>query len=873
MRIVLHSTNVVLAISVFAALGAGIPIPQESGAQSGAPAAPAVPAQQSTDTTESGWPRVFTAGSNSLTIYPPTLRSWDGATVTGTCPMAVAAVGGKSQQFGTMSFNAATEVNKLNRMVTLSQMQITGVSMPENPALQSSLQTAMSAQAAGKTMNVALDRFEAAVPTMRSGPSTPSAPLANNPPALSIVQTPTVLVPIQGNPVMHPLAGTALQQVINTPMLLVQDQGGNYWLKIADGWMTAAALSGPWTVGTATTADLVTAATWAQSQPQINLLAPSAADTSSAANSAQTVSLATTAPAIIVATTPAEVLVIEGAPQWTAAGQSGLLYINNTSANVFQLQATGQVFVLVSGRWFSGPSLAGPWVFVPPDQLPGAFMMIPADSPKENVLASIPGSAQAQEAIIANAIPQMARVPLTMTVPAPVVIGSSPQFVAVPGTTLKVLANCATPVFETSPHSFYSVQNGVWFYASAVKGPWKVATWIPAIFYSIPPSSPYYYVTYVKIYNTTPEYVLVGYTPGYFGAYAQAGVVVYGTGYVYVPYCSTVWVAAPMTYGCGAAMVYNPWAGWAVGFGMGMAVGWAIGASTWHCGPYPYWGPYYGCYGPHGAAAWGPGGWAATTGNCYSHYGSVTTMNRSSAGYNAWTGNAWSTHTATAYNSATGARAAGQTGHVENAYTGNWADGARGAGYNPTTGNYAAGKGGVAGTPSGATVAAGAGTIGNTKTGESVSAAGVKTDNGTWGVAHGDNGTAVSTGNDVYGVHDGTAYKYDDSTGSWQSHSSSGWSNSTDANTNQALNQQRDANSSGDFRSQNSSRWQSGGSGFSGGGGSGSGGGGGSGSGGGSSGGAQRSGGGGGSSGGAQRSGGGGWGGGGGGGFRGGGRR
>ncbi len=822
MRTLVNSTVILLSIVALPSI--------DSAAQDTAPApASAAPAAATAATpSESGWPRVLTAGSNTITVYPPTLQSWDGTTVTGTCPMSVAQTGGKTQNFGTMSFTASTEVNKLNRMVTLSQIQVTGVSLPENPALQNTLQSAIGAQAGTRTLDVALDRLEAAVPTMKSGPSTPSAPLRNNPPALSIAQTPTVLVPIQGDPVMQPLAGTSLQRVINTPMLLVQDSAGNYWLKIADGWMTASSLNGPWTVGTATTSDLQAAASWGQSQPQINLLAPSASTTSaastsnastqqSASNTAQTVSLSTTVPAIVVSTSAAEVLVVDGAPQWTAAGSSGLLYVSNTSANIFQLQSSGQMYVLVSGRWFSAPALAGPWTYSPPDQLPGAFMMIPSDSPKENVLASIPGSAQAQEAVIANSIPQMARVPHTQTTPAPVVIGTSPEFKAIPDTSIKVLTNCADPVFEISAHSFYTVQNGVWFTASSMTGPWLVASWVPSSIYAIPPSSPYYYVTYVRVYNSTPDYVLVGYTPGYFGAYTQAGVVVYGTGYMYVPYCSSVWVPVPMTYGCGAAMVYNPWAGWAVGFGMGMAVGWAIGADSWHCGPYPYWGPYYGCYGAHGAVAWGPGGWAATTGNYYSHYGNTTTMNRYSGGYNAWTGNAWSSHTATAYNSATGARAAGQTGHVDNVYTGNWADGARGAGYNPTTGNYAAGKGGVAGTPSGATVAAGAGTIGNTKTGNSVSAAGVATDNGTWGVAHGDNGTAVATGNDVYGVHDGQAYKYDDSTDSWQSHSNGSWNNSTDANTSQALNDQRAANSNGDFRSQNASRWQSGGSGFGGG--------------------------------------------------------
>jgi hypothetical protein len=241
-----------------------------------------------------------------------------------------------------------------------------------------------------------------------------------------------------------------------------------------------------------------------------------------------------------------------------------------------------------------------------------------------------------------------------------------------------------------------------------------------------------------------------------------------------------------------------------------MAVGWAIGESTWHCGPYPYWGPYGGGFGPHGAYAWGPGGWAATTGNVYHHWGDVTTMSRTSAGYNAWTGNAWSTHTAASYNSATGARAIGQRGSVENAYTGNWAEGARGAAYNPETGNAARGGVVAAGTPDGTKVVAGAGSVTNTKTGESASVAGVKTDNGAWGVAHGSDGTVVSTGNNVYARSDGSVYRYNDSSDSWQQYDRSGWNEVNDSTTRDSLRQQADTRADGDWRSQQSGRWSSG---------------------------------------------------------------
>lgn len=815
-----HVVSVPAALVTFFALTTAT-LAQESAAPTAqaAPAAQATSASADAAPTESSWPRMLTVDNNQLTVYPPSFQSWDGTTLTGTCAFSLAAAGSKTQTYGTLSFTASTEVNKLNRMVAVSNILVTGVSLPSNPANQNAIMSAISSKGTGASLSISLDRLEAAVPSMTSAPSVATAPLQNTPPTISIVTAPTVLVPIQGAPVTQPIQGTDCNRVINTPMLLVQDASGAYWLKIADGWMTCQTLTGAWAVGQASDSGLAAALKWAQSQPTINLLAPTppASSSSGSADSSQSVSLSSSAPAIVVSTTPTEVLVVNGPPQWTAVGASGLLAVSNTSANIFQLQSSGAMYVLISGRWFTSPSLSGAWAFVPPEQLPTAFMMIPHDSPKENVLASIAGTAQAQEAAIANSIPQMARIPVSQAFAAPVIFGGTPLYVPIVGTTISAVSNCSLPVFMLGNNNYYAVQNGVWFFSTSLKGGWKVATWVPPLLYTIPASSPYYYVTYVKIYNTTPDYVLVGYTPGYMGAYVQGGVIVYGTGYAYVPYCSTVWVPVPATYGCCASMCYNPWGGWAFGFGMGMAVGWAIGANSWHCGPYPYWGPYYGAYGAHGAYAWGPGGWAATTGNVYHQYGNVSTMSRSSAGYNAWTGNAWGTHTATAYNSSTGARGAEQTGHVENAYTGNWAAGARGAGYNPTTGNYAAGKGGVAGTPSGATVAAGAGTIGNTKTGSSVSAAGVTTANGTWGVAKGDNGAAVATGNNVYGYHDGSAYKYDDSTNSWQQAQKDGsWSTVNDPATTNALDQQQATRTDGDFRSAQSSRWQSGGSGFAG---------------------------------------------------------
>src|SRR6185503_10805311 len=111
-----------------------------------------------------------------------------------------------------------------------------------------------------------------------------------------------------------------------------------------------------------------------------------------------------------------------------------------------------------------------------------------------------------------------------------------PQLRDVEGTPLKYVVNASIPIIVVGPGAYYAVEKGVWFAATSLSGPWLVAASVPAVIYSIPPSSPVHYVTYVRVYHATPTVVYVGYTPGYSGTIVSHGVVVYGTGYIYTPW-------------------------------------------------------------------------------------------------------------------------------------------------------------------------------------------------------------------------------------------------------------------------------------------------------------------------------------------------
>ena len=115
-------------------------------------------------------------------------------------------------------------------------------------------------------------------------------------------------------------------------------------------------------------------------------------------------------PTVFVSTAPAELILVTGAPNYLLVdGTTDLLWVQNTVSDVFRLGRTGPVYYLVSGRWFSAPDFTGPWTFATP-KLPPQFAKIPLEHPRSRVLASVPGTPQAAEAVLLAQVPQTARV-------------------------------------------------------------------------------------------------------------------------------------------------------------------------------------------------------------------------------------------------------------------------------------------------------------------------------------------------------------------------------------------------------------------------------------------------------------------------------
>ena len=542
----------------------------------------------------SPWPIQVTDNGRTFLIYQPQVDKWENSRLEGRSAVSVRNDASGQQNFGVIHFFARTENDPGGRTVTVRDAAIGKADFPAVIAGVDEYLSVLRPQLAARSWRIARDRLQSDMEIDRLAQQSSKQPLKNDPPRILYSERPAVLVPIDGNPVLRPVADSGLMRVTNTRALILQDKAtSRYFLFVSDHWMEAPGLEGPWLVTVNPSAQLEQAKQLATQQDQVDLLDADAED--GAVTSASL--------SVFISTTPTELLQTDGPAQYSPIERTRLLYVTNSPNKLFLDLGTQNHYALISGRWYRTTTLAqGQWNYVPAASLPADFAMIPAEHPTESVRAAVPGTPQAREAAIANTVPQVATVARSAA-HLEITYDGSPVFQEIQGTTLQNAVNSPVPVVRVSENSFYALDNGVWFVASSPFGPWTVTSYVPAVIYSIPVSSPLHYVTYVRVYDSTPEVVYVGYTPGYVGSYLSSdNVVVYGSGWAYRPWIGSVWYGAPVTWGFGFSFFYTwwypyPWYSW-------HRVAWAPPPPCIH----PSWGPWHAPVHGHGQSGFVAGG-------------------------------------------------------------------------------------------------------------------------------------------------------------------------------------------------------------------------------------------------------------------------
>jgi hypothetical protein len=587
-----------------------------------APARPA-PAAKTAAPVDGGWPRVYTTipSGARLVLYQPQVASWpDQKHITLYLAVSYTASGAQKPMLGTIRVEADTSVAVAERLVNFSKLTIAESNFPgvEKDQLRTIVEE-INASVPLEERVIALDRVLAGVDKSQIIVKNVDGVIAN-PPAVFYSTTPAVLVNLDGDPIWSPIRDNDLRFAVNTNWDLFQSGTANdFFLRIDKTWMKASDINGPWK------AVNTLPGSFQKLPDDDNWMAVKAA--------LPTITTSVTAaPKVFVSTRPAELLLLRGSPVEVPVPATHLSWISNTDDDVFREQSNHLIYFLVSGRWFSAPAFTGPWTFATPD-LPADFKKIPLDHPRSRVLASVPGTPQAIEAVLLAQIPQTATVN-RQTIKAPdVAYQGEPRFDPIPTTTLARAVNTDKQIIQVGD-VYYMCFQGVWFMGTTPTGPWSVTSAIPQEIYQIPISSPAYNVTYVTVENSDDDDVTFAAAAAYTGMMVAWGCAVWGTGYYYPPYLG--WAGAYPAYfphygTYGYAAHYNPWTG---AYSRGASVYGPYGGAGYGARYNPRTGTYargaaaYGPYGARGAAqAYNPrtGTYAATRqgSNVYGSWGST----------------------------------------------------------------------------------------------------------------------------------------------------------------------------------------------------------------------------------------------------------
>ncbi len=572
-----------------------------------------------------GWPREKSTASGTLIYYQPQIEEWkDYKRLEARMAISIKPTGGQPV-LGVVSFRARTDADLDTRNVVVSRLEIISIRFPSLDAAQdAAMETLVRGfLAPSAVVNINLDRLLAELEEAKRAPA-PVVAVKNDPPRIFVAYDKAILLLVDGELVRAPIEKSSLEFVVNTNWNVFFDKTeSRYYLLNEKQWLTASALEGPWTVTTKlpkAMSDLPAQPNWADVKKAI----PAA-------------SYGGNAPKVFYSNTPAEIIDFRGPAKFAPIAHTALSYATNTDDDVFLHTGEKQYYFLVAGRWFRAKSLEGPWSYAGAD-LPADFALIPPDSPRARVLASVPGTEEAADAVL------LAQVPTTVVVDAAqaeaqvqVSYDGAPAFKPIESTTLSYATNTQDKVIKVGD-LYYLCFQGVWFMSTAPQGPWKTAASVPQEIYTIPPSSPVYNVTYVTQTTTSSGEIEASSTAGYLGVFiigaAVGATIAYGSGYYYPPYYYygpypyPIYRPYPVTYGVGA--FYNPYNG-TYGYARGAYGPYGgVAGGAWYNPSRGTYGRAVGACGPYGCAgaarAYNPytGAYGATRqgSNAYSQWGS-----------------------------------------------------------------------------------------------------------------------------------------------------------------------------------------------------------------------------------------------------------
>ncbi len=486
------------------------------------------------------FPQTRTLGENTLVLHAPQIVKWDEfKRYEALMAVELTTAGTNKPILASLELSGETLVDLDERTVIVTNPRVDKVNFVNEgtPEIEEALRGATQ----NNRLEIPVDIFLFSLASDAVDlPETDG--LSQTPPVIKIMESPTLLLFVNGDPVKQNIENTSLSLVVNANWPVVHDASEDqYYLLNKDTWQSSPDLAGDWSSAIKLPAEVASidiAGEFSKLRAAYPLKAPSG-----------------NIPAIFFTSEPTELIVLEGKPVFEQIPETGgLQFVNNTVSPLFFLDDS--YYFLTSGRWFKSQDLAH-WKFT--SDLPEEFSLIPVDHGMAYVRSSVAGTLEARLAILEALLPVENTVTKDEVLEIDIEFDGEPEFQDVTAAGVSRAVNTPLDIIRYQ-NVYYLCYEGAWYQADSPTGSWSVAYRVPDAIYDIPATSPSYPVTQVQVAATTPTTVTYAATQGYnSGIYVSYGVPVYGTGWYYPPYAGLFYYSLFMSYGHGN--YYNPHSG------------------------------------------------------------------------------------------------------------------------------------------------------------------------------------------------------------------------------------------------------------------------------------------------------------------------
>ncbi len=387
----------------------------------------------------SRWPKEMRAEKYTIIIYQPQNESYADGKLKSRAAFSIKADDAESPTFGALWATSSMNIDRVNRMMSLASTKIDAVRFPVDveESKVERFKKFLEEEVPRWDIEISQDELIASLEEVEVSSSDS---LKTDPPLIIFSKKPAMMVLIDGEPSLRDL-DDRYQGVVNTAVFMVKEKRSKYYyLSGGDYWYRAKNAKGPWKYRKKVSNDL---------KKLKEKMRPGDGESEKKSK---------TIPAIVVSTEPAELIVIDGKEKFVPIQYTNLLYVDNTESDLFMNIETQEYFILLSGRWFTSTNSRGPWSYLAADQLPEDFARIPEGSPKDAILANVPGTKAAQEARYDAQMPQTAAVDRrTAAANAKVEYNGEATFQKIDGTSLQYAVNTSSTVVKSGTNTIYVI--------------------------------------------------------------------------------------------------------------------------------------------------------------------------------------------------------------------------------------------------------------------------------------------------------------------------------------------------------------------------------------------------------------------------------